>query len=88
MLSNVHNNDACLINFTVYLFSYVKFSWNQLTLKIYYRQKFSDLRYIYIMYSKDLSDMYVCLHLPSGVAHPWAHAYISSKSLLPMLHIK
>ena len=44
--SNVHNNDAHIINFTVFLFSCVKFSWNQLTSKIYYRQKFPDLRYV------------------------------------------
>ena len=47
--TNMHNNDACLINFTAYLFSCVKFSWTQLTLKIYYRRKFPDLRYIYVL---------------------------------------
>ena len=35
----------CLIVFTVDLFSCVNFSWIQLTLKIHYHQKFSDLRY-------------------------------------------
>ena len=29
----------------------------------------------------------ICPHLPSGAARPQAHAYISGKSLLPMLHI-
>ena len=46
VLSNVHNNNACLINFTIYLFSYVKFLWNQLTSKIYYHRKSPDLQYI------------------------------------------
>ena len=38
--TNVHNNDTCLINFTTYLFSCVKFSWIKLTLKIYYIENF------------------------------------------------
>ena len=29
----------------------------------------------------------ICLHSPSGAARPQVHAYISGKSLLPMLHI-
>ena len=32
----VYNNDTCLINFTIYLFSCVKFLWTQLASKIYY----------------------------------------------------
>ena len=38
--TNMHNNDACLINFTAFLLLCAKFSWIQLTLKIYYHQKF------------------------------------------------
>ena len=30
---------------------------------------------------------WICPHSPSGVVRPWACAYISGKSLLPMLHI-
>ena len=41
--TNVHDNDTSyLINFTMYLFLCVKFSWIHLTLKIYYRCKFPD----------------------------------------------
>ena len=43
--NNVQNNDVRVINFTAYLFSCDKFSWAQLTLKIYYRRKFPDLQY-------------------------------------------
>ena len=44
--TNVHNNDMCLINFSTYLFSCVKFFWIQLILKIYYRQEFPNVLYI------------------------------------------
>ena len=48
-LNNKVNKHAqyivCLIIFTTYLFSCVNFSWIQLTLKIYYHQKFPDLQY-------------------------------------------
>ena len=44
--TNMHNNDTCLIHFVAYLFSCAKFSWIQLTLKIYYCQNFLDLRYM------------------------------------------
>ena len=60
--------------------------------------KFSHVRYIaerflvlqkcYITYVK--CAVVICLtcpHSPSGAAHPRDHAYISGKSLLPMLHI-
>ena len=43
--ANLYNNDMCLINFSTYLFSSVKFFWIQLTLKIYYCQEFPNLRY-------------------------------------------
>ena len=36
LTTNMHKNDARLIKITAYVFSYVKFSWIQLTLKIYY----------------------------------------------------
>ena len=36
--TNVHNDDATLINFTTYLFLCDQFSWMQLTLKFYYHR--------------------------------------------------
>ena len=82
MLSNMHINDARLIIFTIYLFSCVKFSWNQLILKIYCRRKFPNLRQIFNF------QIYVAINkLYNGIQKPfseWLSIFI--KISLPGRH--